>query len=111
MKKHEIVWTAFAVSCLDEIHEFIFQESYSEKIANRLVSKLIRKIDQVALLPKSGTIEPLLKHTNQGSRYLLEGNYKIIYQFTDEIIIVTDVFHTKQNPNKMIKRNKKNDRN
>jgi toxin ParE1/3/4 len=106
MKKVEIVWTAFSVECLDHIHEYIRTETFSVTIANKQLSKLLTKVDTIVSLPNSGTIEPLLSHTNQNSRYLVEGNYKIIYQFDGEMIIVTDVFHTKQNPKKIAKRNR-----
>jgi len=43
----------------------------------------------------------------QNSRYIIEGNYKIIYQFDDKYIFITDEFHSKQNPKKILKRNKK----
>ena len=35
-------------------------------------------------------------------RYILSGNYKIIYKVEDSYIIITDVFDARQNPSKMI---------
>jgi hypothetical protein len=35
MKKREIVWTHFAAKCLNEIHEYIFEETKLEAIANK----------------------------------------------------------------------------
>jgi plasmid stabilization system protein ParE len=52
--------------------------------------------------PYLGQEEEFLKHKNQGHRYLLiESTYKVIYRVVDEIIYVTDVFDTRQNPDKM----------
>ncbi len=62
-------------------------------------------VEHLAAFPESGQVEPLLKMQN--SRYIIEGNYKIIYQFDDKNILITDVFHSKQNPKKILKRNKK----
>ena len=62
---------------------------------------------QLALLPDSGQIELLLKKIGQNSRYLVEGSYKIIYQHDEKTVIITDVFHTSQNPKKIISRSKK----
>jgi hypothetical protein len=46
-------------------------------------------------------LEEYLDHLGQAHRRVIEGNYKIIYKVTDDAIIVTDVFDTRQNPSKM----------
>jgi plasmid stabilization system protein ParE len=56
--------------------------------------------------PESGQIEKRLSKLNQNSRYLVESSYKIIYQFQEGKVIITDVFHVKQNPKSLVKRNK-----
>jgi hypothetical protein len=61
-------------------------------------------VDQLQTQPESGQMEELLEHLNQNSRYLVEGNYKIIYQYSEGVVIITDVFHVKQNPVKIKKR-------
>ena len=107
MKKRQIVWTSFSIQCLDEIFEFIFNETFSKTIAKKEVNKLISRVDQLVLFPDSGQIELLLKKIGQNSRYLVEGNYKIIYQHDEKTIIITDVFHCSQNPRKIVSRSKK----
>lgn len=62
------------------------------------------RVDQLQTQPESGQMEELLEHLNQNSRYLVEGNYKIIYQYSEGVVIITDVFHVKQNPVKIKKR-------
>jgi plasmid stabilization system protein ParE len=107
MKKVKIYWTPFALKSLDQIEEYIQQATYSKKIASNYIQKLINRVEQLYTQPDSGQTEELLKHLNQNSRYLVEGNYKIIYQHNNNIVIITDVFHVKQNPVKIIKRNKR----
>jgi hypothetical protein len=41
MKKRKIVWTKFAISCLDHIYDFILEESGSKTISNKYLQKLI----------------------------------------------------------------------
>jgi len=106
MKKLKLYWTPFALKCLDEIKEYIIQETYSVKTADKYVNKLIDRVELLQNFPESGRQEELLKHLEQNSRYLVEGNYKIIYQYKDTKIIITDVFHVKQNPLKIIKRSR-----
>jgi plasmid stabilization system protein ParE len=42
----------------------------------------------------------------EGHRYLVSGNYKIIYKEVNEGILITDVFDTRQDPQKIILREK-----
>jgi len=92
---------------LDKIKDYIIKEAHSETIAIKYVNKLIDRVEQLQSFPDSGSEEDLLKHLKQNSRYLVEGNYKIIYQYQDDSVIVTDVFNVKQSPIKIIKRNKR----
>ena len=104
MKKVKVFWTAFADKSLEQIHQYIARESGSDYLASRYVEKLISRADQLEHFPESGSKEPLLKEFNPYGRYLLEGNYKIIYQYDGKEVIITDVFHVKQNPVKIKKR-------
>jgi toxin ParE1/3/4 len=105
MKKAELCWTPFALSGLEDIKKYITQETQSETIAVKYINKLINRVEQLEIFPDSGVKESLLKHLKQNSRYIIEGNYKIIYQYKDDKVIITDVFHTKQTPIKITKRN------
>lgn len=51
--------------------------------------------------PEMGPIEDNLKHLNLQHRYLVQGNYKIIYRIKGKVIYVTDIFDTRQDPKKM----------
>ncbi|MBA3662882.1 MAG: type II toxin-antitoxin system RelE/ParE family toxin [Bacteroidetes bacterium] len=107
MKKVKLYWTPFALKCLDKIKEYIIQETYSEKTADTYISRLIDRVELLQDFPESGQREEFLKHLEQNSRYLIEGNYKIIYVYHSSKIVITDVFHVKQNPTKIIKRNRR----
>ena len=106
MTKVKIYWTPFALKSLAEIKAYIAQEAQSNTIAVKYVSKLIDRVEQLKSFPDSGAEEELLKRIKQKGRYLVEGNYKIIYQYQESKVIVTDILHVKQNPVKIIKRNK-----
>ncbi len=106
MKNVKIYWTPLALKSLDEIKVYIEQETESNTIAVKYLSKLIDRVEQLKNFPDSGAAEELLKRIKQNSRYLVEGNYKIIYQYQEGKVIVTDIFHVKQNPVKISKRNK-----
>jgi hypothetical protein len=45
-----------------------------------------------------GQEEELLKHLNQGHRYLISNHNKIIYKVENNIAYITHVFDTRQDP-------------
>lgn len=53
-----------------------------------------------------GQIEELLKELDGGHRYIVNDNYKIIYKIQIDKLYITDVFDTRQDPDKIKERNK-----
>ncbi len=92
----KIVWTHSAKHRLKEIHEFY--KPLSERAARLLVARLLFRTRQLRSFPQSGTVEELLKHFGKDHRYIVEGNYKIIYRIEKDIVYVEDVFDCRQNP-------------
>ncbi len=107
MPRYKIRWIPFALKSLQEIHSYISFEAKSETPADKFILKLIYRTDALEIHPYIGQAEPMLEAIGQASRYLVESNYKIIYQVEESEVIITDVFHTKQNPIKLTKRGKK----
>ncbi len=105
--KYAIIWSAFAESQLDEIFEYYVENARSYNVAKKLVTKIITETDILAGNPHIGQIEELLPDREEDYRYLVCGNYKIIYTIDNAThrIKIADVFDTRQNPSK-IKRNK-----
>lgn len=100
MSKFSISWTPITLRCLDDIFEYIREESKSIRPAKRFVIRIIKSTNQLKRFPLYGPIETMLIETNQDSRYLIEANYMIIYQIEKSEIVITDIFHVKQNPSK-----------
>jgi len=102
-KSNEIKWTPFALQSLNEIFDFIVFKERSTSIAQKLVTKIFERTDQLCEFPELGQLEPLLVEIGQDSRYLVEASYKIIYEYhpVKKMVIITDVFHTSQNPLKI----------
>lgn len=100
----QVIWTNFAISELKNIY------LYYRMVANDKVADKMRKslFDATALLteqPLIGAVEENLAILKQGHRYLVVGNYKIIYRIIQHDIYITDIFDCRQNPQKMKKRN------
>lgn len=93
----EINWTRTAEVQLE--HIFIYHKSQaSEKIARNLVEKIVQRTIQLKTQPNSGPKEPLLDGRKNIFRYLIEGNYKIIYWQLEGVINIAAVFDCRQNP-------------
>ncbi len=95
-----VFWTDTARSQLEEIFDY-YKNKASIKIARKLVKKIIDRTIQLEKNPNSGPKEPLLFRRKFEFRYLVEGNYKIIYWKQDNYIIIASVFDCRQNPEKM----------
>ncbi len=76
----------------------------SVKVAQKIIGQIFARTESLENFAERGRIESDLKVFNQKHRFVLEGNYKIIYRIEDDNIYVTDVFDTRQNPEKITKR-------
>ncbi len=101
----KVIWSDFAVSSLYDIYTY-YKETSGENVARRIKSRIFSAARQLNRHPESGQIEPILKQLGANHRYLVEGNYKIIYRKVVDGILITDIFDNRQDPAKMI--NKKN---
>jgi len=102
----KVIWTDFAANSLIEIYQY-YKEVASQSVAQRIRFKIFSATRQLIKHPLSGPIEPNLQRLGEGHRYLVEGNYKIIYKRVKEGVLVTDVFDTRQDPIKIKLGNKK----
>ncbi len=86
----EVLITAPAEKSLQGIFRFYVDQA-SEEVASRIVNRIVDRY---------------LTELKQSHRYIIEGNYKIIYLLGLDKVIITDVFDTRQDPDEMIKRAK-----
>ena len=86
---------------IKEIYDY-YIENVSQNIARKIVKILKSSPKKLLKNPNMGQIEENLKHLNKGHRYLVEGNYKIIYRIENNIIYITDFFDTRQDVNKIM---------
>ena len=102
----KVIWSNFAIESLKEIYIY-YKQVAGIKIARKITNRIFNSTKQLINHPKSGQIEDFLIKLNEGHRYLIIGNYKIIYKEVKEGILITDVFDTRQNPAKMNNPNRK----
>ena len=100
----KVYWTKFALSSLADIYRY-YKVNVSVDVANKIRNNVISSSKQLVNNSLSGSTEDLLVDLLEGHRYLVRGNYKIIYKISNKKVYITDVFDTRQNPNKIIERN------
>ena len=96
-----LVITEQAQERVADILDFLIASGASLSTAHRILNDIVDRFDQLVLYPRSGNVEPHLIHLGQRHRYLVEGNYKIIYTIRGKTIYITDIFDTRQDPDKM----------
>lgn len=93
----KIIWSDFASETLSEIYKY-YKEKASPTIAQKIKAEIFTATRQLKKHSSSGQIEINLEELNEGHRYLVKGNYKIIYKKIPEGMLITDVFDTRQDP-------------
>lgn len=96
----KILWSDFSKEMLLEIYTH-YKINASPSIAKKIKSEILTATNQLKNHPTSGQIELNLEKLNEGHRYLVKGNYKIIYREIPEGLLITDVFDTRQDPIKI----------
>lgn len=95
----KVVWTELAKSQLKEACQY-YKEAASANVAASIKSKVYEKTKKLSRFPEMGQREsnPLVAAMNY--RYLVSGNYKIVYRIVleENIVLISAVFDTRQNP-------------
>lgn len=95
-----------AKAALKAICEYYKKEGHAD-YAIKLRQAVITKAKSLSFNYERGQEEEVLRALQKNHRYLLaEQHYKIIYRTEKEMVIVTDVFDTRQQPENLIKRNR-----
>lgn len=95
-----LLWSESAENQLKDIFDYYSIEAGS-RTAKKLINKIIKRVDILLSYPLSGQKEELLLNRQLEYRYLIEGNYKIIYSVQEKYLVISAIFDTRQNPLKM----------
>ena len=96
----KLFYTEQAILSLQECLDFLPPEVSAEKRL-QIRDKILAKAEKLLTKPRMGQKEEYLEHLSQSHRRIIEGHYKIIYRVEGEIIYVTDIFDSRQDPSKM----------
>ena len=98
-KKLPIRWDRLAKDNLDNIYSYISRDSV---MAARMVKReLIKLAHSLNDFPEKFSVEEYLSDEPENFRSVSKWSYKIIYEVTEEYVLILDVFHTSQHPTKI----------
>lgn len=95
----KIVWSEYALQKLRELVSYC-QNKVGFRKADKITNAILLRIDDLVDFPYLGQMEQNV-YSKYERRYILVYNYKILYEVTKEDIVILDIFHTKQSPQKM----------
>jgi toxin ParE1/3/4 len=96
----KVIWSDFASETLKDIFQY-HKEVAGKNIAQKIKTKIFSSTKQLIHHPNSGQIEKSLEQLEEGHRYLVSGNYKVVYKKVKAGILITDVFDTRLDPIKI----------
>lgn len=95
-----VFWTDSAIEELRRIYDY-----YCSKVGKTMADKITNSIVDITMLlkvtPQMGQKEELLSHLNKEIRYLVDGNYKIVYWIDNNLVSILTVFDCRQDPEKL----------
>lgn len=95
-----VIVTPDAETSLVRALEF-YESRLSAKQLSVLYDRVMSRIGSLRDAVFHGQLEMALAHRGKGHRRLIEGHFKIIYRVEDETVYVTDIFDSRQHPEKM----------
>lgn len=94
----KVIWSKQARKSLANIYDHIRQDN--QKKAEKVLETLLEKADSLSDSRIEYPVDPIVNKDRY--RFILQWNYKIIYERMHDKVIIIDIFHTSQNPGKMI---------
>ena len=96
----KVFWTDTAIEKLEDIFDY-YKIKANIRVAQDIVGSIVDSTLNLGSQPKTGQLEALLKDRKKEYRYLVTGNYKIIYWIEEPYVMIATVFDCRQNPTKM----------
>ena len=94
----EIIITLEARKKLQRIIDFLKLQQVPDEKIHEIVDRIFQRISSLADRPFLGQVESILFQHQKRHRRLIEGPYKIIYYIENNVVYVTDIFDSRQDP-------------
>jgi toxin ParE1/3/4 len=94
-----VIWSHEARKSLSEIYNYIFEDSPQN--AEMVLDKIIESVESLQDERYDYAIDPIIN--KEKFRHISIWSYKIIYERTNDKVLILDIFNGKQNPDKLKK--------
>ena len=101
-KRLPVIWDREARQSLKEIYNYIKKDSPPN--ARSVRKELLKLAGSLGNFPEKYPREPFLEDEMENFRSVVKWSWKIIYEVTDDAIIILMIFHTSQHPDKIKRR-------
>lgn len=99
-----VVWSDSAIQELRDIYDY-YNHKAGKKVADEITNSIVDMTINLEDAPRLGQTEELLTSFNREVRYLINGNYKIVYLLEENFATIATVFDCRQNPKKLKQKN------
>jgi len=99
-----VIWSDSAIEELKDIYNHYYFKA-GKKVADKLVNDIVDQSIVLEKTPRIGQIEDMLSPLLKEIRYLVQGNYKIVYLIDENMATIATVFDCRQNPRKLGSKN------
>lgn len=97
---YSLVWSRDAKKELRAIALY-YKKEVSLRVAQKIVESIQSEARRLIHMPLIGQIEPSLANELIEYRYLVSGNYKIIYYVKNNKIRINNIYDCRQDPDKL----------
>jgi len=96
-----VIWSNTALHDMETIYDFIVEKS--QPAAQRIIETILGRAKQLESFPESVVKQETAMPAVKEYRYMVEGDYKILYSYQAEIqrVYIATIFDTRYNPEKM----------
>lgn len=82
-----------AIADLVEIREYVASDSDSDAVAEKLMDKLDKKMQQLELFPESGKLLREKYAVSNSYRFIVCEKYMIFYKFANDVVTIVRVIY------------------
>ena len=99
-----VIWSDTAIEELRDLYDYFYTKA-SKRVADKITNAIVDKTLLLEQTPHMGQKEEMLAHLKKGIRYLVQGNYKIVYWIDENLVTIATVFDCRQDPKKLKSKN------
>lgn len=101
VKKHyKVVWDDEAKASLRRVYNYI-KKRESPQQATKVRTEISELAKSLGFMPRKYTRDPFMEKDRRDIRFKAIWSYKLVYEVTEDAVVILDVIHTSRNPDNM----------